>query len=136
MLLLYNIVLWSCPIIFNRNTIEITVHTSCYLGLIDLLCVTVPEYGCRISFINGPIRSVCDRGKGRFSNAFSDISQHVLNKSCLFFSLSKLCRKQILNCTASLVWSLYHPSESQILTLATDSQVSHLTLLFYFTSNW
>ena len=40
-------------------------------------------------------------------------------------NLSKLCRKQILNCTASLVWSLYHPSESQILTLATDSQLSY-----------
>ena len=104
--------------------------TLLFTWVLDLLCDTILDYGCRISFINGPIRSVCDRGKGRFSNAFSDISQHVLNRSCLFFSLSKLCRKQILNCTASLVWSLYHPSESQILTLATDSQVNHLTLLF------
>ena len=27
-----------CPIIFNSNTIEITVHTSCY-WVLDLLCV-------------------------------------------------------------------------------------------------
>ena len=27
-----------CPIIFNRNTIEITVHTSCYCGLKLTLC--------------------------------------------------------------------------------------------------
>ena len=27
-----------CPIIFNGNTIEITVHTSCYLGLKLTLC--------------------------------------------------------------------------------------------------
>ena len=27
-----------CPIIFNGNTIELTVHTSCYLGLRLTLC--------------------------------------------------------------------------------------------------
>ena len=29
----------SCPIKINSNTIELTVHTSCYCAL-DLLCVT------------------------------------------------------------------------------------------------
>ena len=31
----------SCPIIFNSNTIKLTVHTSCYLGLrlTVLLCI-------------------------------------------------------------------------------------------------
>ena len=27
-----------CPIIFNSNTIELTVHTSCYCGLRLTLC--------------------------------------------------------------------------------------------------
>ena len=27
-----------CPTIFNSNTIELTVHTSCYLGLGLILC--------------------------------------------------------------------------------------------------
>ena len=31
----------SCPIIFNNNTIELIVQTSCYLGLGLNLCVTV-----------------------------------------------------------------------------------------------
>ena len=30
-----------CPIKVNSNTIELTVHTSCYCVL-DLLCVTMP----------------------------------------------------------------------------------------------
>ena len=28
----------SCPIIFNSNTIELTMHTSCYYGLRLTLC--------------------------------------------------------------------------------------------------
>ena len=28
----------SCPIIFDSNTIELTVHTSCYFGLRLTLC--------------------------------------------------------------------------------------------------
>ena len=31
----------SCPIIFNSNTIELTVHTSCYWGLRLTLCYSV-----------------------------------------------------------------------------------------------
>ena len=30
----------SCPIKVISNTIELTVHTSCY-GVLDLLCVTI-----------------------------------------------------------------------------------------------
>ena len=32
----------SCPIIINSNTIELNVHTSCYVGLRLTLCYLVP----------------------------------------------------------------------------------------------
>ena len=31
-----------CPIIFDSNTIELNMHTSCYLGLGLTLCYLVP----------------------------------------------------------------------------------------------
>ena len=31
-----------CPIIFNSNTIELTMNTSCYLGLRLTLCFMQP----------------------------------------------------------------------------------------------
>ena len=55
----------SCPIKVNRNTIELTVHPSCYCVL-DLLCVTYlnslgnPRLFCRFKVVassrNGPKR--------------------------------------------------------------------------------
>lgn len=48
-------------------------------------------------------------------------------KNCkkLFYSLEDPVRRQILNATAPIAWARIHPSQCQILTLATDGQVSY-----------
>ena len=44
----------SCPIKVHSNTIELTVHSSCYCVL-DLLCVKVNNLNTKlIMFINPP----------------------------------------------------------------------------------
>ena len=40
-------------------------------------------------------------------------------------SLESLKKRITLSCTSSLVWAKLHPSECQILTLATDGQLSY-----------
>ena len=56
----------------------------------------------------------------------------VINKfSCLLFlsSFEKLQRRLILTATSALVRARYHPSQCQILTLATDGQVSYFEVI-------
>ena len=49
------------------------------------------------------------------------IESHTRNLS----SLESLKKRITLSCTSSLVWAKLHPSECQILTLATDGQLSY-----------
>ena len=47
--------------------------------------------------------------------------------NCVFvhYSLEDPIRRQILTATSALLWARIHPSQCQILTLATDGQVSY-----------
>ena len=66
----------SCPIIFNSNTIELTVHTSCYLGLRLTLCYR--------DWFSIKIRSVCFLVL-KFevvSQTQLSLQRHVLTKIC------------------------------------------------------
>ena len=49
----YDINTVLCPIIFNSNTIELTLHASCYLGLRLTLCYVATSEG------RGPTRGIC-----------------------------------------------------------------------------
>ena len=47
----------------------------------------------------------------------------------LSYSNMTLRRKRIVNCTCSLIWAKYHPSESQIMTLSVDATLSYWEVL-------
>ena len=49
-----------CPIKVNSNTIELTVHTSCYCFL-DLLCVKIVSIYKGISLVSPKFNKVFDR---------------------------------------------------------------------------
>ena len=42
-----------------------------------------------------------------------------------YFSIEDPIRRQILTATSALLWARIHPSQCQLLTLATDGQVSY-----------
>ena len=46
-----------------------------------------------------------------------------------FFSFESLHRRLNLTANSALVWARYHPSQCQILTLATDGQVSYYEVI-------